>query len=164
MRRFFPTRRIRPGSTASYHSPGAKVGIERAVSFFAGTSSGPIFGCKLGATIGSYARTHSNATEDKISPYQLVMKPKPLIRKDMPLTFNHGVEGSSPSALTIQINYLASNFLLPTSGDSQRVHKRSTCGEVVQSPRDDPDALRVFAVAVVAIMHVAAELENQTVR
>jgi hypothetical protein len=82
----------------------------------------------------------------------------------MPLTFNHGVEGSSPSALTIQINYLASNFLLPTSGDSQRVHKRSTCGGVVQSPRDDPDALRVFAVAVVAIMHVAAELENQTVR
>jgi hypothetical protein len=68
------------------------------------------------------------------------------------------------SALTIQINYLASDFLLPTSGDSQRVHKRSTCGGVVQSPRDDPDALRVFAVAVVAIMHVAAELENQTVR
>jgi hypothetical protein len=49
------------------------------------------------------------------------MKPKPLIRKARPLTFNHGVEGSSPSALTNEINYLIRS---PVSSKIPRVCKR----------------------------------------
>ena len=52
-----------PATPWSYHSPGAKVGMERAVSFFVGMSRGPDFGCRLGAARLLYSGTPCDTKE-----------------------------------------------------------------------------------------------------
>ena len=85
-----------------------------------------------GFPLPAYARTHSNATEDKMSAYQLVMETKPLIRKNAPLTFNHGVEGSSLSSeLTKNNQTLSSRFaLLITAPKGYPAHDAHRRGQI----------------------------------
>jgi hypothetical protein len=74
------------------------------------------------------------------------------------VTFNHGVEGSSPSALTNEINYLDGNSTHPApcnfSACTQAVHQPG----VVEALRDDPDTLFAVAVADVAIIVAVGKL------